>query len=707
MTQPAPVDLTRFFRPAAVALVGATEDLSKFGGRCVRLMLDFGYGGRIYPINPKYAALSGLDCFPDVLSLPEVPDHVGIVVPAGHVMATLRQCAAKGVPFATVFTAGFAETGTETGRAQQAEITAFARETGVRVMGPNCNGTINFVDRFAMTSTASIAGPRRAAGNVGIVSHSGGLGQVNTMWRAQQAGVPISYEVSCGNDADLDVLDYARFMVADDASDVVLMLIERVPSGPKLAALGREAAARGKPVIVLKLGRTEAGRVAAASHTGALTGSDAVHDAAFREYGMIRVEDCPELYETAMLLRRRGQRPQGRRLGAMAISGGNAVQLADLGAAQDLAWPAYSAETQARLATWMPGFGSVGNPTDMTAGVIGQKDTYGSVMEVIAGDANIDTMVPILTFATRDEVLRVRDLAQSIPKAVAVLWSGGCIDDPALDVGVFAAAHVPVFRDTLPLLKAVARAADHAAFLQGWASRGEPMRPAGISVEAARAALGPGALTEQASKRVLASYGLPVTREALARSAAEAVAIAAGLGGAVALKIQSPDIPHKTEAGGVRLGVSAAGDIAAAFAQIMAQARAHAPDARLEGVLVQEMLPPGVEIMLGVTQDPVFGPMVSVALGGIFVEVLGDIVHHLAPVNLPAARDMLRRLKGARLLEGVRGMPRADVDALADAIVRLSWLAFDLGDAVAEIDLNPVIVGASGLCVADALIVGR
>lgn len=705
--QPDPVDLARFFKPASVALVGATEDLSKFGGRCIRLMLDFGYEGRIYPINPKYDSFSGLTCYPDVMALPEVPDHVGIVVGTGHVMATLRQCAAKGVKFATVFTAGYAETGTERGRALQAEISAFCRETGVRVMGPNCNGMINFVHHFAMASTATIAGPRQKAGNVGIVSHSGGLGQVNTMWRAQQAGVPISYEVSCGNDADLDALDYARFMVADDASDVVLMLLERVPSGAKLAALGLEAEAKGKPVIVLKLGRTEAGSRAAASHTGALTGSDALHDAAFRQWGMIRVEDCPELYETAMLLRRRDRRPRGNRLAGMAISGGNAVQLADLGAAHGLRWPSYSAETQVKLAQWMPGFGSIGNPTDLTAGAIGQKDTYASVLEVIAADENVDTVVPILTFAARDEILRVRELAQSLPKPVAVLWSGGCSDDPSLDTRVFAEANVPIYRDTRALLQAASRAAGYAEFARAYAARAPLVRPAGMSEAAAREALGLGDLTEATSKRVLAAYGLAVTREALAGSGAEAVAIAARMGGKVALKILSPDIAHKTEAGGVRLGLAAPDEIAAAHDAIIASARAYAPGARIEGVLVQEMVPLGVEIMLGVSNDPVLGPAVSVALGGIFVEVMGDIVHHLAPLGPEDAAAMLRGLKGAKLLEGVRGMPPADVGALADAMVRLSWLAHDLADVIAEIDLNPVIVGATGLRVADALIVRR
>ncbi len=700
-------DLRAFFNPASVALVGATDDLTKFGGRCLQLLGRFGYTGKVFPVNPRRAEIAGMPCFPSVSALPEAPDHVGVVVPFGHVLPVLEECAQRGAKFATVFTAGFLETGTEAGRAMQAEVSALARRTGLRIMGPNCNGFINFVDGFALTSTASVAQGRAPAGNVGVVAHSGGLGQINVMWRAQQSGVPISYEVSCGNDADLDALDFAHFMVEDPATDVILLLAERISSGAKLAVLAERAAEAGKPIIVLKLGRTEQGQKAAASHTGAVTGSDAVHDAAFRQYGLVRVDDCSELYETAMLLRHRDRRPQGRRLGGMAISGGNAVLLTDQGALAGLEWPDYTAETQQALAQHLPGFGRVANPTDLTAAAIGQQDTYGRVLDIVTTDANVDVMVPILTFASRSEIDRVIEAAQAAPKAMAVLWSGGCNDDPSLGPAHFAQAQVPMFRDTAPLLNAVRRAADYGAFAAARPQRDRAVRPPGVDAQEARRRLGDGgaaSLTERTSKSVLAAYGLPVTREALAKTPEQAVAFAAAAGGPVALKIESPDIPHKTESGGVRLNVQGGEAVAAAFADIMDAAARNAPGARLHGVLVQEMVPPGVEIMLGIKRDPVFGPVIAAALGGIFVEILGDVALRLAPVSADEALAMLRSLRGFAVLAGARGRKAADVSALCDAIVRLSWLASDLAGEIAELDLNPVMAGTAGVRIVDALI---
>ncbi|MEO9191723.1 MAG: CoA-binding protein, partial [Acetobacteraceae bacterium] len=542
-----PPDLRRFFAPSSVALVGATADTSKFGGRCFRQLCHFGYRGRIYPVNPGRAELDGLRCYPSLTELPEPPDHVGIVVPGEAALTALRQAAALGAPFATIFTAGFAETGTERGRALQAEIRHIAQETGIRVMGPNCNGLVNFVDGFALTSTATISGKRAPAGDVGLASHSGGLGQVSVMWRAQQAGVPISYEVSCGNDADLDLLDYAGFMVDDPQTRVVLLLAERISDGAKLASLARRARDRDKPLLVLKLGRTEDGSRVAASHTGAVTGADAVHDAAFRQLGMIRVDDCAELYQTASVLR--GRRPRSHRVGAMSLSGGHTVLIADIGAAAGLQWPEYTPETQRRLAELLPAFGHVGNPTDVTAVATGQPGLFRNVLQTLIADPNIDAMVPIITFARRAEIEEVAALARNASKPVTVLWTGTCSDDDTLSTRVFTDHRTPVFRDATPLLRALRRAADYVAF------RALPTvtRPADIDPAAARAALGTGAPTEREAKRVLACYGLPVVPERLARSAEEAGRIAAGLRGRLALKIESPDIAHKTEAGGVRL----------------------------------------------------------------------------------------------------------------------------------------------------------
>ena len=271
-----PPDLKTFFAPNSVALVGATEDLGRFAGRVLMRMMDFGYQGRVDPVNPRFEQVRGMRCYRNVRDLPEAPDHVGIVVPADRVLGILEDCAARGARFATVYTGGFAESGTPEGRAMQAAIAALARSSGMRIMGPNCNGLVNFVDGFAMTTSATIAGPRKPAGNIGVVSQSGGAGQVNVMWRAQELGLGISYQVSCGNSADLNLLDFMHFMIEDAASDVVMVLAENIPDGARLFEVARLAAEREKPIVMVKLGRTDAGTHAAASHTGAMAGSDSV-----------------------------------------------------------------------------------------------------------------------------------------------------------------------------------------------------------------------------------------------------------------------------------------------------------------------------------------------------------------------------------------------------------------------------------------------
>ena len=310
------LDISPLMAPRSVALVGATDHPSSFGGRVFQQMTGFGYGGKIYPVNPRLKEINGLPCYPSLKELPEVPDHVGIVVSTERIFDVLADCAAIGVRFATVFSGGFAETGTDEGRERQRRLIEFGKQSGIRFMGPNCNGVINFVDVFAMTSTAAIRGPRAAAGDVGVVSHSGGLGQNNVMWRAMDSGLGISYEASCGNEADIDTLDFARFMVHSETTNVVLLAIEAIKDGEKFRQLAHEAAELEKALVVLKIGCTDAGSRAAASHTGAIAADNDILDAVVKQYGMIRVHECNELYETAVLLRKR-RWPKGRGLAAV------------------------------------------------------------------------------------------------------------------------------------------------------------------------------------------------------------------------------------------------------------------------------------------------------------------------------------------------------------------------------------------------------
>lgn len=699
--------LDRFFAPRSVALVGATEDPGKFGGRAMRQLVDFGYRGPIYPVNPNRGEIFGLRCYASLGDLPQTPDHVGIVLPAARVPEALEACVTLGVPFATVFSAGFAETGTAQGRALQWRTTEIAHRSSLRVMGPNCNGLINFVDRFALTSTASINGPVRPAGDIAIASHSGGAGQVNTMWRAQQAGLGISYQVSCGNDADLSLLDYAAFMLESAATRVVLLLAERIDDGAKLAALARRAAALDKPIVMVKVGRTEAGSRAAASHTGALTGADAVFDAALRQLGIVRVDDCNELYEVAMLLRR-GRWPRGHRAAAASISGGNLVMLADLGAARGIEWPAFSEATQQTLREALPGFTAAVNPTDLTAAAIGRSDTVEVVGRAVLADPNIDVFVPVLTLAPAAEVRSIATLSQASEKPVAILWSGGCTDDPALDPCTLVRDGHAVYRDASQCMRAV-----HAAMVYGEGrrrlARPAAARPDDIDRVAASAIVqsASGILTEYRTKALLRCYGLPVTREHLARTPDEAVRHAAQLSGAVALKAQSADLAHKTEAGAIRLGVRGEAAIRAAYDEVLAAARAWRPGLQLDGVLVQEMVHGAAEFFVGISRDVTFGPVIAAGLGGVFIEVLDDVALRLPPLAQHDAIEMLESLRGKALLQGVRGRPALDVPALADCIVRLSWLALDFADRIIELDVNPICVfpAGKGVRVVDALAV--
>jgi len=711
MTEVAAVpDLKPFFAPSSVGLVGATDDLSRFAGRVLMRMVNFGYQGQIYPINPRFSEVRGLKCYASVRDVPEAPDHVGIVVPADRVMPILEDCAARGARFATVYTGGFAETGTEEGRAMQAAISALAQRTGMRIMGPNCNGTVNFIDGFAMTTSATVA-TRQPAGNVGVVAQSGGAGQVNVMWRAQEAGVGISYEVSCGNSADLNILDFVQFMIDDPATDVIMVLAENIPDGPRLFEVARRAAAREKPIVIVKLGRTDAGSHAAASHTGAMAGSDEVCDAALRQCGIIRVDDCNELYETATLLRTR-RWPRGTRAAATTISGGNGVLLVDLGASVGISFPDYAPNTQSRLAEVLPKHGTTSNPTDVTNAAIGKPEIFRRLFDAITADENVDVLIPIFTLSVASDIRQAAEAAKAASKPVAILWTGACNDDPAVTARSVAAEGVPVYRNTLSCLKAVRAAMAYGQFLRDRSQQARlSERPENIDVSSAREQIqaSQGTLTERASKGVLAAYGFPVTREALARKVVDAVRLAREIGGEVALKIESADIAHKTEAGAIRLHVNGDKAVRKAFAEVMTAAKTYKPDAKLDGVLVQQMAPAGVEIMLGLVADPVFGPVVVAGLGGIHVEVLRDLTYRVAPIAHSEAHAMLRELRGYKLLEGVRGQAPRDIEALCDLIVRLSWLGHDLRDDIAELDINPLALyeQGAGARVIDALIVKR
>jgi acetyltransferase len=458
---------------------------------------------------------------------------------------------------------------------------------------------------------------------------------------------------------------------------------------------------------MLKLGRTEAGGKAAASHTGVMAGSDVVADAALRQLGIIRVTDTSELYEQAMLLRSR-RWPRGNRIATTTPSGGNAVLLVDLGSANGLTWPEYQPKTRARLAEVLPKLGSASNPTDVTNVAIGRADIYTSCFEAMGEDENIDAIIPIFTMSASGDLQAAADAAKAIDKPVALLWTGGCTDNPAMTARDIAATGTAVFTETMSCIRAMDGLMTYGRFLRERVTRSALSRPAGLD-RATAATIMEGArntLTERMSRDVLMTYGLPKLRQSLVRNADEAAGIAEEFNAPVAMKVESPDIPHKTDAGGIRLGVTGPAAARVAFNEIMASCADYKPDAVFNGVVVQEMAPDGLDMIVGLNNDPVFGPVIVVGVGGVHVEVMRDLAYRVAPVDASDARAMLRELKAYPLLEGVRGAKPRDIDALVDAIVRLSWLGHDFRDEIAEVDVNPVRVGEAGqgVWVLDALI---
>lgn len=696
-----------FFNPKSVAIVGASDDLSKYGGRALRTLLDFGYGGEIYPINPRRSHVQQLPAYRSLSDAPRGIEHIAVAVPAAMVPDTLIEAAEVGVRFATVFSAGFGESSAPEGKRLEAELQEICRTRGVRVMGPNCNGVVSFVNKFTLTSTMTVRGEAPAPGRIGLISQSGGLGQVNVMWRAQQAGLRFSHVLACGNDADLTVLDFLEFMIGDEETDVVTMVVERIADGPRLAELAGRAAAADKPIIALKLGRTAQGSRVASSHTGALTGTDAVFEAVFAQLGIIRVFDTPELYQIAMLLEGGRRYPAGG-LGAVAVSGGNVALLADLAGTRGLAFDEFAPSTKQRLATVLGGgHAAPGNPVDLTAAAVGDRTAFRQAIELIGADPNVAALVPVLTITSPNHVDDVLEVTARVEKPSALLWTGGCTD-PRYTQATTVSAGLPTFRDVAPLVSALRAAQGWTAFHNaGSRAPAPPADPARIA--AARELLAraeEGQLDQATSRALLGLYGLPVLGSSFGVDEAEVVDASTAVGFPLVLKVESPDLPHKSDVGGVALDIGTVHELRDAYRTMAATVAERAPRARVDGYLLEAMAAPGIEMLLGVSPDVTFGPVITIGMGGTAVELVKDVTHILPVFAAAEVEPALRRVRGAVQLNAHRGRPAADVAALQDVVVKLSQLANELAGQVVELDLNPVIIHpiGDGVSIADTLV---
>ncbi|WP_213953332.1 acetate--CoA ligase family protein [Variovorax sp. dw_954] len=685
-----------FFNPRSVAVIGASQDLASISGQPIAHLKSKGYTGEILPVNPRYSEVAGHRCYPDVASLPMAPDVAVIAVAARRVAGALADLGRKGCRFAVILSSGFAEAGEEGAQAQR-NIAGTAREFGMRVIGPNCQGYMNISDGIHVGFGAPY-GATYPAGHLSLTSQSGAFGNSIVML-ASQEGIGFRHYVSTGNESVTTSLDFMDAMIDDPQTHVIAGYVEGFQDAHRLVGIGQRALRAGKPMLVWKVGTSEAGARAAASHTANLGGAMALYRAAFRQAGIIEVNDVGDLADCAKALLPR-RFPRGNRLAVVTISGGAGIAMADRASEGGLQLPALDASTVSALKQVLPSFAAVANPLDVTASLLADASLLKVTLEKLADDPNVDMIGLALAAASGKlavelarEIVRV---SQERDMPILVAWNA----DPANvqeAYDILDAAGIPRYQSPVRCARgASALWAFEAARTRIGQQSGE--KPLVLHRPEVRASIVGRRtdLTEYEAKQVLSAYGIRATQEALAANASDAVRMAGAMDAPVVMKIQSTDIPHKTEAGGVRLGVQGDDAVALAFDEIMRNARAHAPQAALDGVLVQEMVGDAHELILGVNNDPLFGPAVMVGFGGIYAEVMKDVSFRIAPLVRSEAEAMLRELRAFPILDGARGRARADIDAVVDTLMHLSALAIDLRDVVHELDINPLFVKKAG-----------
>jgi acyl-CoA synthetase (NDP forming) len=735
-------DLQPLIAPRSIAVVGASENPGP-GLQVLDNLAQLGYGGQVYPVNPRYREVRGLPCHPSLTALAEAGhpvDMAAILLNRGMVLPVLEEAAAVGARAAWAFANGFAEAGTE-GAELQGRITQVCRESGMLFCGPNCVGLLNF---NGSTGTYSAPAPREILrGDIGMVAQSG---YVCIQVANANRGLGFSMILSAGNEAVVDSTDYIAWMLEDPGTRVIMAFIEQFRRPERLPAIARRARELAKPIVLIKVGRSELARRATAAHTGALAGSDDVQDALFRRLGLIRVDDFDEMFETAELLSKlRGRLPQGSGVFATTLSGGVISLLADLGEGLGLEFPGWSERGRAKAAELLPPYASVDNPLDAW-GYGKVEETYCTFLQAAAEEPKADLLLVSQDvpggMAPRqiEQYASVADAAAEVftatGKPVVFLSNPSGGFDPTIR-GILDGAGVPLLQGAREGLRAVAHTVGYARFLAAppWPPREEKagrakcgpqrrqahpsaMGAGGFDGAASRWEPGldrlfagaPRGLTEYESKQVLRAYGVPCTREVLCATPGEAVAAARKLGGAVALKVMSPHILHKTEAGVIALDLRDEEAIRRAWDDLLGKARGYDPEAQIDGVLCQEMAGRAVaEAIVGVLVDLQFGPAVLFGMGGVLVEVLGDRALGIPPLDREAAVRMIEETRASRILKGFRGGPRGDIGALADALVRVGELALDWADDLEALDVNPLLVlpEGQGVLALDALIVRR
>jgi acyl-CoA synthetase (NDP forming) len=698
--------LDRLFYPKAVAIIGASTDAAKTGGRPIAHNREIGFAGRIYPVNPGATEVQGWKAYPSVQEVPDELDCAIIAVPAASVPAAVAGCAEKHVPLAIVLSSGFAEY-SEEGRRAQERLVEVARSSGMRLLGPNSMGGISIDGSFSATFTSlaqsqgKAGWPRR--GNVSVVSQSGAIGtQILVLLR--ERGIGVAKWVSTGNQCDIDVADCIEHLAQDEVTRVIAVYLEGILDGRRLTRAFEAARLRRKPVIMLKVGESEIGASAAASHTASLAGAASVYRVVFRQHNVFAAQSLEELVDVVAACRA-GRFPERAELAVTSGSGGISVIVADASARCGLALPEVPAKTQRKLRELVP-YAATRNPVDMATAGMRDMQMAARVIEMLLEEGNYPS---IFTYLSHNGMApkRMEELARHL-SPVRENFSDRVIG--------IVANMLPEWRDRFQdqgflvyeePTRAIAAIAALWRIGRGFSQADLPEQPLSLPDAVHAPQVGQGG--ERAAKRVVASIGIPVVEDRLARSAAEAVSAAKAFATTVVLKIAAREILHKSDIGGVLIGLGSAEEITAGYDTLIARARAAAPHAQIDGVLVTPLIEGGVEAIAGIKRDPVFGPVVMFGMGGIFVEIYRDVSLRVAPFGIDTAREMIREIVGYPLLAGVRGRTPADIEALARALSLLSAYADRFRDKLDSIDINPLTVlpEGKGVIALDALVVPR
>lgn len=704
--------------PRSVAVVGASSDTHALRGRIFETIRGQPFAGPVYPVSRSATVVQGETAYPSVDAIPERPDLAILIVPAAYVVDELERCGRAGVKAAAILSSGFAEAG-ENGAQMQREIAAIAQRYDIAVSGPNSEGFTNIAAalcaNFSPASDKS-AGPLTptrplGGGQVSVISQSGGLGFA-CFDRARPRHFLFRHIVTTGNEATLEVADFVDYMLDEGKTDVFLLLIEAVKTPEKFKRVAEKASQAGKPLIVGKIGQSEPGRRAVMSHTAALAGTAAAYSAVFERYGVIEARDFDEMLDLAAgFLACSDRLPTGNRVGICTASGGAGIWMADACAAAGLDVPMLDDATRTELSVHVPPYGTSQNPVDFTAQGV-QKLGYAEFARIVARSPAIDSVIVVIT-ARRAAFLEVdlpkfKGLARTTKKPV-LMWSYTLPSERTTeilnDIGF------PLFMSAPGCARTLRKLADYRAWRERPEMTIDPPAPTATREEVAvTLAKSPAIICEYRARTILAAYGVGAKNAGqLVQSGDQAVAAARAIGGPVALKLQSADIPHKTEAGAVILNLERPDHVRKAYDSALAAAKSFAPAAHIDGVLVQPMAAAGREVILGINYDSTWGPLLLAGLGGVQAEALGDVVLAPVPLDQAQARALIGRLKGAGIFGRYRGQPAADIEALSLLMVRLSQFAYDHAGEISAIDLNPVIVhdAGDGVSVVDALITKR